>query len=285
LSAGAAQWRRLRLGLRTLLGGKPGGFFIPYRHAGDLAAGAYPALEPIFAAGLPGMLAWLARIDTLADRLRELDGPPPAPRWGQDWFPRLDGAALYTIVRTGRPRQILEVGSGHSTRFLAQAAADGGLDCTVTCIDPQPRADLGQLPVILHRRLFTMADARLAVSLGPGDILLIDSSHVSMPGSDVDLLLNEVLPRLQPGVLIHLHDIFLPDPYPAGWAWRGYNEQIPVGCLIQGGGFAVRFASRYLATRHAERLAQGVIGTLPLAPGAFESSLWLEKLPAAAQSA
>jgi predicted O-methyltransferase YrrM len=285
LSAGAAQWRRLRLGLRTLLGGKPGGFFIPYRHAGDLAAGAYPALEPIFAAGLPGMLAWLARIDTLADRLRELDEPPPAPRWGQDWFPRLDGAALYTIVRTGRPRQILEIGSGHSTRFLAQAVADGGLDCTVTCIDPQPRADLGQLPVILHRRLFTTADARLAVSLGPGDILLIDSSHVAMPGSDVDLLLNEVLPRLRPGVLIHLHDIFLPDPYPAGWAWRGYNEQIPIGCLIQGGGFAVRFASRYLATRHAERLAQGVIGTLPLAPGAFESSLWLEKLPAAAQSA
>ena len=49
-----------------------------------------------------------------------------------------------------------------------------------------------------------------------------------MPGSDVDLLLNEVLPQLRPGVLIHLHDIFLPDPYPAGWAWRGYNEQVAV---------------------------------------------------------
>jgi len=285
LSARAASWRRLRLGLRTLLGGRPGGFFIPYRHAGGVVADAYPALEPIFAASLPGMLRWLARIEEAADRLRELDGPPPVPRWGQDWFPRLDGAALYAFVRAGRPRCILEVGSGHSTRFLAQAVADGGLECAVTCIDPQPRADLGRLPVTLHRRLFTAADARDAAGLEAGDLLLIDSSHVAMPGSDVDLLLNAVLPRLRPGVLIHLHDIFLPDPYPDHWAWRGYNEQIAVACLIHGGGYAIRFASHYLATRHSDRLAQGVIGRLPLSPGASESSLWLEKLPSAAQSA
>ena len=99
-----------------------------------------------------------------------------------------------------------------------------------------------------------------------------------MPGSDVDLLLNRVLPQLAPGVLVHLHDIFLPDPYPPEWAWRGYNEQVAVACLLHGGGYALRFASHYLATRHAPRLAAGVIGELPLSPGAFESSLWLEKL-------
>ncbi len=280
-----ARWRRLRLGMRTLMGGRPGGFFIPYRHADMVAAGAYPALEPLFAASLPAMLRWLERIESFADRLRGLDGPPPVPRWGQDWFPRLDAAALYAIIRSGRPRLVLEVGSGHSTRFLAQAVADGELDCAITCIDPQPRADLHQLPVTLRRRLFTAADASHAAELAAGDILLINSSHVAMPGSDVDLLLNEVLPRLRPGVLIHLHDVFLPDPYPADWAWRGYNEQIAVGCLLHGGGYALRFASHYLATRHAARLATGVIGELPLSPGAFESSLWLEKLPGAAHSA
>jgi predicted O-methyltransferase YrrM len=285
LSPAKASWRRLGLGLRTLLGGRPGGFFIPYRHAAGVAAGAYPALESVFAASLPDMLGWLARIESIADRLRALDGPPPVPRWRQDWFPRLDGAALYTIVRLGRPRRILEIGSGHSTRFLAQAVADAGLDCAITCIDPQPRAELGRLPVALHRRLLAAADAHHAAELEAGDILLVDSSHVAMPGSDVDLLLNAVLPRLRPGVLIHVHDIFLPDPYPAGWAWRGYNEQIAVGCLIHGGGYALRFSSHYLATRHAKRLGEGVIGQLPLAPGAFESSLWLEKLPSAAQSA
>lgn len=285
MSVGTARWRRLRLGMRTLLGGRPGGFFIPYRHADMVVAGAYPALEPLFAASLPDMLGWLTQIETFADRLCALDGPPPVPRWGQDWFPRLDAATLYAIVRTVRPRRILEVGSGHSTRFLAQAVADGGLDCTIICIDPQPRADLHRLPVTLHRRLFSTADASHAAALGAGDILLIDSSHVAMPGSDVDLLLNEILPRLRPGVLIHLHDIFLPDPYPAGWAWRGYNEQIAVGCLLHGGDYTLRFASHYLATRHADCLATGVIGALPLSPGAFESSLWLEKLPVADQSA
>ena len=103
-----------------------------------------------------------------------------------------------------------------------------------------------------------------------------------MPGSDVDLLLNLVLPQLTPGVLVHFHDIFLPDPYPLSWAWRGYNEQVAAAPLLHSGGWAIRLASHYLATRHAERLACGVIGQLPLSQGAFESSLWLEKLPAAA---
>jgi hypothetical protein len=156
------------------------------------------------------------------------------------------------------------------------------LACAVTCIDPEPRADLGRLPVNLHRRLFAATDASLAEELGAGDLLIIDSSHVAMPGTDVDLLLNDVLPRLQPGVLVHLHDILLPDPYPDAWTWRGYNEQNAVACLLQGGGWAIRFSSHYLVSRHAGRLAQGVVGELPLQPGAIEGSLWLEKLPSAA---
>lgn len=229
----------------------------------------------------------LDAIEDLAGRLLELGGPPPAPRWDQSWFPGLDGAALYAMVRAGRPRRILEVGSGHSTRFMAQAVADGGFPCAVTCVDPRPRADLGRLPVTRHRRLFRPEDADLAADLDSGDILFVDSSHVAMPGSDVDLLLNGVLPRLRPGVLLHLHDVFLPDAYPAAWAWRGYNEQVAVGCLLQGGGWAIRFASRYLATRHADELARGVVGRLPRPAEAIEGSLWLEKrfLPPGTQSA
>ena len=273
--------RRLGLGLRTLLGGSPGGFFIPYRHAAAVTPPTrYLALEPLFAASEPAMAHVLERIEAVGGRLLALDGPPPAPRWRQSWFPRLDGAALYVIVRATRPSRILEVGSGHSTRFMAQAVADGGFPCALTCIDPQPRAHLMGLRLDLHRRLLQPADAGLAEALDPGDILFVDSSHVAMPGSDVDLLLNEVLPRLRPGVLVHLHDIFLPDAYPKEWAWRGYNEQIPVACLLQGGGWAIRFASHYLATRRPEALARSVVGRLPLPAGAVEGSLWLEKLPA-----
>ena len=266
--------------MRTLVGRRPGGFFIPYRHAGAVAPLPYPALEPMLMASLPAMCGWLARIEALDHDLAALVGPPPRPRWAQDWFPRLDGAALYTIVRTVRPQQVLEIGSGHSTRFLCQAIADAGIACTVTCIDPQPRADLAMLPVRLLRRLLTPQDADHAGKLGRGDLLVIDSSHVAMPGSDVDLLLNHVLPQVAPGVLVHWHDIFLPDPYPASWAWRGYNEQVAIAGLLQGGGYAVRFASHYLVTRHPALGESGVLERLHHGPDAPESSLWLEKLPA-----
>ena len=63
-----------------------------------------------------------------ADEFRAIgDAPPPEPRWDQDWFPRLDAAALYVFVREARPRGIVEIGSGHSTRFMARAVRDGGL--------------------------------------------------------------------------------------------------------------------------------------------------------------
>ncbi|MFL5338203.1 MAG: class I SAM-dependent methyltransferase [Geminicoccaceae bacterium] len=281
MTAATKVWRRFRLGLNTLIGSRPGGFFIPYRHAWSVVPGPYPALEPLFAAAVPDMLLWLGRIEGLGQRLGSFAGPPPAPRWTQDWFPRLDGAALYTIVRHNRPERVVEIGSGHSTRFIAQAVADGGFACTITCVDPEPRADIAQLPVTLRRRLWSAADGDVTRELRAGDVLLIDSSHVAVPGSDVDQLLNTVLPELATGVLVHLHDIFLPDLYPVDWTWRGYNEQVAVGCLLHSGGYAVRLASHYLATRHRPRLASGSVGQLPLSPGARECSLWLEKLPGA----
>ena len=126
--------RRLALGLPTLLGLKSRGYFIPYRHAGELPAPAgYPALEPCFAAAAPAMARRLAALDRLPQK-------PRLARWDQDWFPRLDAAIAYVLVRERQPRRIVEVGSGHSTRFMARAIADGGLSTELTAIDPAPRA-------------------------------------------------------------------------------------------------------------------------------------------------
>ena len=58
-----------------------------------------------------------------------------------------------------------------------------------------------------------------------------------MPGTDVDMLFNHVLPGLKRGVMVHVHDVFLPDDYPPEWEWRGYNEQLGIATLIQGGGY------------------------------------------------
>lgn len=181
-------------------------------------------------------------------------------------------------MRRERPARIVEVGSGHSTRFLARAVADGGLPTEIVCVDPAPRARLDGLANVRHLPcLLADAPPDALAALGSGDVLFIDSSHVAMPGTDVDRLFLDVLPRLPAGALIHVHDVFLPDAYPETWRWRGYNEALVVGALIQGGAYEILFASRYVATRLAERLAAGVIGRLPHREGAFASSLWLRK--------
>jgi len=200
--------------------------------------------------------------------------PPPAPRWNQDWFPRLDAAAAYAIVRSLKPRRIVEVGSGHSTRFLARAVADGGLDTRITAIDPQPRATIEKLPLNWLR----MPVQKVAAfpPLGAGDILFIDSSHQVKPGSDVEFLLKAVLPLLPAGVHVHFHDIFIPDDYPPQWEWRRYNEQAAVAALIESNLFRVDFASHALVSRTPEKI-RGVLARLPLVPGAMESSLWLTR--------
>ncbi|TGE01808.1 class I SAM-dependent methyltransferase [Methylobacterium nonmethylotrophicum] len=277
-----ARLRRAGLGLSTLLGLPTGGFLIPYRHAGAARAEGYPALRPLFSAAEPEFRAVLAAIEAHGPDLARiaaggpgLVGARPA-RFTQDWFPRLDAAAAYVLVRRERPARIVEIGSGHSTRFLAQAVRDGGLSTAITCIDPSPRAPLDGLGLRHEARLFGPGDAEAAASLSPGDLLFIDSSHVAMPGTDVDRLLLDVLPRLRSGVLVHLHDVFLPDAYPDAWAWRGYNEQLMVGALLQGGAYAPLFASRYVAVRTGWPM-EGILSRLPLPEGAFETSLWLRK--------
>jgi len=278
-----AAWRRLRLGVPTVLGLARRGFFIPYRYADRLPpAGArppYPAIEARLAAATP---AFLERLASLALHREALAGigaaPPPAPRWAQDWFPRLDAAIAYALTRDRRPARIVEVGSGHSTRFFARAIADGGIATRLTAIDPAPRAQLSGLAVEWLRDAVPGVGMAPFAALAAGDFLFIDSSHVLMPGSDVDFLINRLLPSLPPGVLVHLHDIFLPDDYPAEWDWRGYNEQLAVAALVAGGDWQVRFASHYVATRLADAVAASAVAALPLGAGARESSLWIERL-------
>jgi hypothetical protein len=273
--------RRAWFGLLTVLGLRERGFFIPYRYADGLPkAGerpAYGAVEALFDGQRELFRQALGWLDELAEDLLAIGSePPPAPRWEQDWFPRLDGAMAYAVVRKLKPRRIVEVGAGHSTRFLARAVADGGLDSRITTIDPAPRADLAGLPIELLRATVHAAGSAPFDALAPGDLLTIDSSHILMPGSDLDILLGHILPTLPDGVLLHVHDIFLPDDYPQAWAWRGYNEQLGILPLLFGD-WPPFFASHYVATRMAEDLRAGVAGRLPLGPGAHESGLWLRK--------
>lgn len=270
-------WRRLRFGLSTLLGTQQLGFFIPYRYAGSVTAGDYPALRPLFEAAIPRFDAVLDAVESHAsDLARILDGRG-ATRFDQSWFPRLDAVAAYALVRQVKPSRIVEIGSGHSTRFIARAVEDAGLPTRITCIDPAPRAALGKLSLEHKPVLLQDAEPEIFESLECGDILFIDSSHIAMPGTDVDRLFLDILPRLSSGTLVHVHDITLPDTYPEAWEWRGYNEQLLVGTLLQGGSYELVFSSYYVTKYHADILKKGILSRIPLVPGAHETSVWLRK--------
>lgn len=271
------------MGLQSLLGLRQQGFFIPYRYAESIAPAqpVYAALAERFAAAEPVFLDLLRGAEDYAEALLAIAKQGGisrksdlAPKFDQDWFPTLDAVAAYMLVRQYGPKRIVEVGSGHSTRFLARAVQDARLPTEITAIDPQPRAALTGLAVRFHNAILQTADPAIFAALEPGDILFIDSSHILMPGTDVDWLFNRVLPALPPGVLLHIHDIFLPDDYPADWAWRGYNEQQAIGPLLAGG-FQPVFASHYAATRLKAAVQGGIVGRLPQAAGAHPASLWL----------
>jgi hypothetical protein len=260
-----------RMALETALGLRRRGFFMPYRHAEATprppAAPGYPAVEALFRAHEGAFREIWELIEAEAGALATLAGPAPEPRWDQDWFPRLDGAAAYALVKARPPRRIVEVGSGHSTRFMARALRDAGAQAQVVCLDPAPRASLP--PGVEHRaELLAPAHAGLFAALEPGDVAFFDSSHLLHPHTDVDLILNHMIPALRPGVRVHVHDVFLPDPYPADWGWRGYSEQCGLAPWLLAGGLRPLWSSRWAATRM--RLAPA----LAPPPRAPETSLW-----------
>ena len=268
------RWRRFALGLPTVLGLKPRGWVIPHRYAPLLpppgAQPPYPAIERLFEAHTAEFTAVLDAVDARADALESCKA-----MFEQSWFPSLDAAVAYALVRERKPRRIIEVGSGHSTRLLSKAVGGVG---EILAIDPAPRADIADLPgVRVKSSTLQAAPDTVFDGLVQGDVLFIDSSHILMPGSDVDILLNRVLPRLPSGTLVHIHDIFLPFDYPAIWGWRAYNEQQGVVPLLTSGAFKPIFSSVWAERRMADRLAASVISRLPRPPDALPASLWLEK--------
>jgi len=276
------KFRLLKMGLSTLLGIRQQGFFIPYRYADTVPEpserSSYTEIEAIFGQAQDSYGALISAVETYREDLIKI-GPdnPPEPRWNQSWFPVLDAAIAYTIVREVQPSRIIEVGSGHSTRFMARAIKDGALETKFTAIDPAPRAVIQGLDIEFVPSTVERSDGRIFEDLNSGDILFIDSSHILMPGTDVDFLFNRVLPALPAGVLIHIHDILLPDDYPADWQWRGYNEQLAVAGLIHGGGYEVLFSSSYVKTRRPDSLARTLIADFPHVEEAIGTSLWLRK--------
>ena len=176
-------------------------------------------------------------------------------RPGNDLFALTEAAPYDAMLRLRRPKSIIEVGSGHST-MVALDARDAALPgLRITCIEPYPDRLLGLLRPgdreHIELRQEPVQDTPLTVfdALEPGDFLFVDSSHVSKPGSDVNWLLFEVVPRLPVGVMIHFHDIFWPFEYPTEWLdeRRDWNETYLLRAFLTlNDHFAVRLFLNYI---------------------------------------
>lgn len=198
--------------------------------------------------------------------------PPPGQRRP---FHGVDALVAYCMVRHFQPRLIIEVGSGFSSLVLSQAAAKNK-NSALICIDPFPRDfvrnGLPGLQSLIEKKVEDIVFEFFS-QLQSGDILFIDSSHTVKIGGDVNHLFLEVLPRLKPGVIVHVHDIFLPLEYRRDWVldeFRFWNEQYLLQAFLTfNSEFEVLLANSYLNHYHQEDLKSAFPNLSSWASGSF----------------
>jgi predicted O-methyltransferase YrrM len=205
---------------------------------------------------------------------------------GNEQFAPFDAWLLEAFLRMLSPARLIEIGSGFSTLVSARVnreLLDGAVH--ITCIEPYPRPFLVDgVPGVSELRVEKVQETPLEVfeALSHDDVLFIDTSHVAKTGSDVVWLYQEVLPRLRPGVVVHIHDIFVPGEYPEDWVLdgRAWNELYVVRAFLAfNGAFRIELGAQYLLKRH-RRLVLDVF------PGMREDryarpgggSLWIRRI-------
>jgi hypothetical protein len=236
---------------------------------------AYPLSPAMREMSCAATLALLERYRDQFPKFNEPGRNAAGFSYDNEYYPSPDAEVLYAMVRHFRPATIVEIGSGNSTRLIRQAIQDEQGSSRLVCIDPAPRIEVGNLADRLHRRAVEeLEPTELAGMLEPGSLLFVDSSHQISPAGDLAFIYFRLLPALPPGVLVHIHDIFLPYEYPRAWVvdngW-GWNEQSLVQAMLAyGSGFEVLWAGHYLQRTLAD-FAAHFPHTLPR----VASSLWL----------
>jgi len=157
------------------------------------------------------------------------------PSWINKWFAGLDTFALYGFIADRDPSLYVEIGSGISTRIVRQAIRDHSLRTRIESIDPNPRSEVDPLCDKIIREPLEHSDLLFVTDLRAGDILFIDGSHRSFMNSDVTVFFLEILPRLRRGVIVHIHDIYLPLDYQPERAHWFYSEQYLLAASLLAG--------------------------------------------------
>ncbi|MGI8606030.1 MAG: class I SAM-dependent methyltransferase [Gaiellaceae bacterium] len=180
-------------------------------------------------------------------------------------FMAVDAHVYYGLLRHFQPETVIEVGAGWST-LVALAANEanrvgGGKGARLVAVDPFPSPVLESLEDDVEIVPAKLQDVELErfTALRSGDVLFVDSTHVLRAGGDVQRAYCEIFPRLAPGVLVHVHDVSLPRPYPRSyfdnrWYW---NEQYVLQTFLAfNSRFEVLWPGNVMAGRHPEAVAE-----------------------------
>jgi hypothetical protein len=146
-------------------------------------------------------------------------------QWVNGYLPALDSIAIYCLLAETNPKRYVEIGSGNSTLFARASIRDNKLRTRITSIDPTPRRNIEDVSDEILRRPVETVPLEYFEEIEPGDILFVDNSHRCFTNSDVTVFFVDILPLLNPGTLVHLHDIWLPWDYPADVGQQASSEQ------------------------------------------------------------
>lgn len=158
--------------------------------------------------------------------------PSAEPFWKNRYIEGLDPVTLYCFPSLLNSKLYIEIGSGNSTKFVRRAIHDNNLKTKIISIDPQPRREIDSICDEVIRQPLEDVNITLFDDLNSDDILMIDNSHRCFQNSDVTTVFLEILPRLKPGTLIYIDDIYLPSDYPPEWKFRYYSEQYLLAVLL-----------------------------------------------------
>lgn len=224
---------------------------------------------------LDGLIEDLGKFRSRFDDLAQTNRNAVGFTFDNGFFSSPDAEILYCIVRRFAPKRIVEVGSGNSTKISRLAVSDGGLNAELYSIDPHPRSDVDGLADRVYREsVENLVDQSLFADLGENDVLFIDSSHELRAGNDLTYLFLLVFPMLAPGVLVHVHDVFLPYDYPRDWVLNRrlpYAEQYLLQAMLQSdAGLDVIWPGHYL-----QRTRQDFSSLFPHMDARNAQSLWM----------
>ncbi len=237
---------------------------------------AYPTPSCFADVDYQAVLDALAQHQSVFNSFKSTSSNTVGYQFGNYFYTSPDAEVLYTLVRKLQPKTILELGCGNSTRITRQAIRDGQLASKLICLDPYPRRDVAEFADELHLKQVEDSNAlALVQALEPGDVLFIDTSHDVRPANDCAYIYGVLIPAVKPGVIVHIHDIFLPYDYPESFA-RGdgesWGEQTVVAVMLQNEHWDAIWPGRYL-----QLSVPNFASYFPHLDGRLAQSLWLKR--------